>query len=60
MPDVRRVAADLVARSRIAVTQSGAVVDPVTACGAIRLSPAARASNPKSKPKRDPTLRTKR
>lgn len=38
MPGVRRVAADLAAAGRIAVTQRGLPVDPMSARGAIRLS----------------------
>ena len=37
MPEVRDVAADLLARGEIAVTQRGAPVDPLTAAGPIRL-----------------------
>ena len=37
MPKVRDVAADLLARGEIAVTQRGAPVDPLTATGPIRL-----------------------
>jgi hypothetical protein len=37
MPDVRRVAAGLAAEGRIAVTQKGQPVDPLTASGPIRL-----------------------
>lgn len=37
MADVRRVARDLVAGGRLEVTQSGRVVDPDRARGAIRL-----------------------
>jgi hypothetical protein len=37
MPDARRVAARLVADGRIEVTQRGAVVDPATATGPVRL-----------------------
>ncbi len=42
MPEVRRVAGELVAQGRIRVTQAGKVVDAASARGPIRLSLATR------------------